>query len=238
MGRLADYHAADHISAETDADPYTRPAFSLRNRLRRLMWNLCWLLLYRPSPRPLHVWRAVLLRLFGASLGPDCHFYPASRIWAPWNLVCADHVAVADGVEIYNPSPIQIDTHVILSQGCYLCGASHDYNHPDFPLIAYRMHIEAYAWICARAAVAPGVHVGEGAVLGLGSVALRDLKPWTVYSGNPAAERLPRRKPSPHGAEARLECAETHPGAAQSPLMQPNQSQPDPDPSNHPRDLA
>jgi putative colanic acid biosynthesis acetyltransferase WcaF len=34
--------------------------------------------------------------------------------------------------------------------------------------------------------VSPGVNVGEGAVLGLGSMANRDLDPWTVYSGAPA----------------------------------------------------
>jgi putative colanic acid biosynthesis acetyltransferase WcaF len=227
MGRLADYHAAEHISAKDHADAYTRPAFSLRNRLRRLVWNLCWLLLYRPSPRPLHGWRTALLRLFGATLGPDCHFYPASRIWAPWNLVCADHVAVADGAEIYNPSPIQIDTHVILSQGCYLCGATHDYNHPDFPLIAYRMHLEGYAWICARASVAPGVRVGEGAVLGLGAVALRDLRPWTVYSGNPAVARMPRRRAGTDGTSALEESEKTCPDAIEIPIEPPATHPPD-----------
>ena len=158
MARQVDYRA--NVSDAPDA--YTRPAFSLSNRLRRLVWNITWALLYRLSPRPLHAWRAMLLRLFGAKLGPDCHFYPKSKVWAPWNLVCADHVAAADGVEIYNPSPIQLDSHVILSQDCYLCGATHDYNHPDFSLLAYRMHIHGYAWICARASVAPGVNVGEG----------------------------------------------------------------------------
>ena len=38
---------------------------------------------YRPSPRPFHFWRAFLLRCFGAKLGPHCHFYPKSRVWAP-----------------------------------------------------------------------------------------------------------------------------------------------------------
>lgn len=184
MPRPADYRADQHIT--TGNDPYTRPAFSFSNRAARLLWSITWLLLYRPSPRPLHAWRAVLLRLFGATLGSDCHFYPASRVWAPWNLRCADHVAAGDGVEIYNPSPMTLGSHVILSQDCYLCGATHDYNDPAFPLIAYAMTIEPYAWICARASVAPGVRVGEGAVLGLGSVATRDLEPWTVYSGNPA----------------------------------------------------
>jgi len=184
MPRQADYRADEHIT--TGHDPYTRPAFSLGNRAARMLWNLTWLLLYRPSPRPFHAWRAMLLRLFGAKLGPDCHFYPASRVWAPWNLRCEDHVAAGDGVEIYNPSLMRFGSHVILSQDCYLCGATHDYNDPAFPLLAYSMTIEPYAWICARASVAPGIRIGEGAVLGLGSIAARDLEPWTVYSGNPA----------------------------------------------------
>jgi putative colanic acid biosynthesis acetyltransferase WcaF len=186
MPRRPDYIASEHIGEEYGRDAYTRPAFSRRNRARRLLWNICWAIFYRLSPRPFHAWRAMLLRLFGATLGPDCHFYPRSRVWAPWNLHCADHVAAADGVEIYNPSLLELESHVILSQDSYLCGATHDYNNPDFPLLSYRMRIERYAWICARASVSPGVRVGEGAVLGLGSVATRDLEPWTVYSGHPA----------------------------------------------------
>lgn len=194
MARIVDYRASDHISADKHKDSYTRPAFSVANRARRLVWNTCWLLFYRTSPRPFHAWRAGMLRLFGAKLGPDVHFYPGARIWAPWNLICEDHVSVADGAEIYNPSPMEFASHVILSQGCYVCGATHDYDDPDFPLLSYRMRIEAYAWICARASVAPGVHVGEGAVLGLGSVATRDLEPWTVYSGHPAVALRPRKR--------------------------------------------
>ncbi len=133
MARPADYRASDHLGAEHGADAYTRPAFPLGNRARRAVWNVCWWLLYRPSPRIFHAWRSGLLRLFGARLGPDCHFYPGSRVWAPWNLDCADHVAAGDGVEIYNPSPMRLESHVILSQNCYLCGATHDYNDPAFP---------------------------------------------------------------------------------------------------------
>ncbi len=201
MRRAPDYHAGEH-APDPGGDAYTRPAFPLSNRARRAVWNLCWLLLYRPSPRPLHRWRALLLRLFGAQLGPHCHFYPGSRVWAPWNLRCEDHVAAGDGAEIYNPALIELRSHVILSQNSYLCGATHDYNDPAFPLLAFRMRVERYAWICARAAVAPGVHVGEGAVLGLGAVATRDLQPWTVYSGNPAQPQRNRTPPPDLAREA------------------------------------
>jgi putative colanic acid biosynthesis acetyltransferase WcaF len=194
MAREVHYNAAEHIPAESAADPYLRPAFSLRDRLRRLVWNICWSLLYRLSPRPFHAWRSLLLRLFGATLGPNCHFYPRSKVWAPWNLICAGQVTAGDGAEIYNPAPITLGSHAILSQGAYLCGATHDYDDPAFPLLAYAMEVGAYAWICARASVAPGVQVAEGAVLGLGSVATRNLDPWTVYAGAPAVKVKERQR--------------------------------------------
>jgi putative colanic acid biosynthesis acetyltransferase WcaF len=193
MPRSPDYRASDHIAVHPGEDAYTRPAFSLRNRTARLLWHTCWLLLYRPSPRPFHSWRSLLLRLFGATTGPRC--YPGSKVWAPWNLVCADQVTAGDGVEIYNPATITCGSHVIFSQGSYICGATHDCDDPAFPLLAYRMSFGAYAWICARACVGPGVNVGEGAVLGLGSVATRDLAPWTIYAGNPAQPIRPRNHP-------------------------------------------
>jgi putative colanic acid biosynthesis acetyltransferase WcaF len=201
MPKQIHYNASEHISAETAAAPYLRPAFSLRDRLRRLNWNICWALLYRTSPRPLHSWRASLLRLFGATMGPNCHFYPRSKVWAPWNLICADQVTAGDGAEIYNPAPVTLGSHAILSQDAYVCAATHDYDDPAFPLIAYAMTIGPYAWVCARASVAPGVNIGEGAVLGLGSVATRSLDAWTVYAGVPAVKVKERRQfpviPSP-----------------------------------------
>lgn len=194
MPKQVSYNAADHISPETAEDAYLRPAFSASNRLRRLLWHTCWLLLYRTSPRPLHGWRSTLLRAFGATMGPNCHFYPASKVWAPWNLVCADQVTAGDEAEIYNPAPMRFGSHVIVSQGAYLCGATHDFDDPAFPLLAYEMTFGAYCWICAKACVGPGVNVGEGAVLGLASVASRDLEPWGIYAGMPAVKVKERKR--------------------------------------------
>ena len=194
MARQAHYNSAEHIPAETAADPYNRPAFSRSNRLRRLGWNVCWLLLFRPSLRPMFAWRAALLRGFGARLGSGCKFYPAARIHSPWNLECEDLVAAGDGVEIYNPAPLWIGSHAILSQGAYVCGATHDFDAAAFPLLSYAMRIGPYAWVCARAIIGPGVEVGEGAVLGLGSVATRNLEPWGVYAGSPAVRIKDRQQ--------------------------------------------
>ncbi|CAN5701829.1 hypothetical protein BH10ACI4_BH10ACI4_38570 [soil metagenome] len=194
MAKEIHYNAADHISAESAADPYLRPAFSVNDRVRRLAWGICWSIFYRFSPRPFHGWRSLLLKAFGAKMGPNCHFYPGSKVWAPWNLICADQVTAADGAEIYNPAPMTFGSHAILSQGAYLCGATHDFDDPGFPLLAYAMRVGAYSWVCARASVAPGVQIEEGAVLGLGSVATRNLEAWTVYAGAPAVKVKERRR--------------------------------------------
>jgi putative colanic acid biosynthesis acetyltransferase WcaF len=50
------------------------------------------------------------------------------------------------------------------------------------------MGFGAYSWVCARASVAPGVSLQDGAVLGLGSVATRNLDAWTIYAGVPAVK--------------------------------------------------
>ena len=168
------------------SDPYLAPSFPVGNRVMRLAWGVVYAVLFRPSPRPMHAWRSFLLRCFGAKMGPSCHIYPGAKIWAPWNLFCGYQATVADGATVYNPKPIRLGTHAIISQEAYLCGATHDYEDPGFPLVASEICIGSYAWVCARATVQPGVSLGEGAVLALGSVATRNLDAWTVYAGVPA----------------------------------------------------
>ena len=174
-------------AGEATEDPTLRASYSVKNRLARLLWGVTYVLLYRPSPRPAHRWRVALLRLFGAKMGERCHFYAKVRIWAPWNLVCEDRVSAGDDAELYNPSPFYFGSHAIVSQGAYICGATHLYNHPEFPLVSMPMRFGgAYSWVCAKAIVSPGVNLGNGAVLGLGAIATRDLEPFGVYAGVPA----------------------------------------------------
>ncbi len=183
-----------HLTESAEDDPHRSPSFPTQLRIARFTWTICSAVFYRLSPRPFHGWRTMLLRIFGAKMGANCHFYPTSRVWAPWNLICADQVTAGDGVEIYNPLPVRLGSHAILSQNAYLCGATHDSDNPEFPLLEYAMEVGAYAWVCARASVAPGVHLGEGAVLGLASVATRDLEPWSVYAGVPAVKVKDRKR--------------------------------------------
>jgi putative colanic acid biosynthesis acetyltransferase WcaF len=90
-------------------------------------------------------------------------------------------------------APVRLGRYVVVSQRAHLCAGSHRVDDEYFQLIAKPITIKDNAWIAAEAFVGPGVTVGEGAVLGARGVAFEDLNPWTVYVGNPAAVKRPRK---------------------------------------------
>jgi len=175
------------------ANPYFGPSFSLQNRIARGVWGAVYALAFRPSPRPLHAWRAFLLRLFGARLGRNVHVHSLARIWAPWNLEVGDNVGIADSVIIYNMAQIRIGSFSTVSTGSHLCGGSHDIDSANFQLIAGPIDIAPYVWICAEAFIAQNVCIPEGAVIAARAVVTGSPPdPWTVYAGVPA--RAVRRR--------------------------------------------
>lgn len=179
-------------------DPFTQPSFSLGNRLARGLWGMVWLLLFRPSPRPLHAWRRALLRGFGARLGRDVNVHANVRVWAPWQLTVGDRVGIANGVTLYNMAPLTIGSGCVVSQGAHLCGGTHDIDSPNFQLVAKPIALAEDVWVCADAFVGPGVRVARGCVLGARAVVMRSIdEPWTVWAGNPAVRKKTRRPKDP-----------------------------------------
>jgi len=170
---------------EINTNTHEGPSFGIGNRLGRMAWSMVHGLFFRFSPRPLHSWRAFLLRLFGAHVGRGVHVYAGVRIWAPWNVRLADGAGIADGVTLYSQGRISIGRRAVISQGVHLCTGTHDYERSGFPLITEPISIGDYAWLAAEAFVHPGVTIGEGAVIGARSVVTKDMPAWTVCAGHP-----------------------------------------------------
>lgn len=158
---------------------------SFANRIGRALWSVAYVLLFRPSPYFLGGWRTFLLRCFGAKLG-FARFAPSSKVWAPWLLQCGDHVYVDERVNLYNAFGIELGDRVIISQGSFLCTASHDYTRSDYPLIGQKIEVRNDVWVAADAFIAPGVTLGDGAVVGARAVVTADVAAWCVVAGNPA----------------------------------------------------
>jgi putative colanic acid biosynthesis acetyltransferase WcaF len=108
------------------------------------------------------------------------------KIKFPWRLTIGNHVWIGEDTWIDNLANVTIENHVCLSQGVYLCTGNHNWNHPNFQLIPAPIYIQEGSWIAAKSVIGPGVTIGKGAVLALGSVTGRSLEANIVYSGNPA----------------------------------------------------
>lgn len=159
---------------------------SLSNKLLRGLWGVVWFCLFRMSPAPLHAWRRLLLRVFGAKVGSGSAIYPGVRVWAPWNLSIGRAVTVGDRAELYCVARITIGDGAIISQRAHLCGASHDVNSPAFDLVAGDITVEANVWVAAEAFVGPGIILKHGAVVAARAVVTKDVEALSVVAGNPA----------------------------------------------------
>lgn len=167
--------------------PLTRcPPPSLADKLRRGVWQITYQLAFRLTPIPLHAWRRLVLRLFGASIGPGCAIYPSARIWAPWNLIAKRGVTIGPLVNVYNVAAVELDEGVIVSQGCHLCTATHDHLSEDFSLMTGPITVGPNAWIAADAFVAPGISIGRSAVVGARSTVTRPVPEYSIVAGSPA----------------------------------------------------
>ena len=157
------------------------------HRLKRFLWELIWLFLFRPTPRwCLNGWRCWLLRLFGAKIGKNVRIQGSAKIWQPWKLIIDDYSWIDGGVSLYSVDDIVIGSNVVVSESAFICTASHDIHSPVFELITKPIFIQNYAWICARATVLMGATVGEGSVVAAGAVVTKSIESWTVVGGNPA----------------------------------------------------
>lgn len=162
-------------------------ALSRKHQIVRLLWGIIWCLFARPLPRSMGSgWKRFLLRLFGARIHPTAVVYSSAKVYYPANLVMDRYACLASNVDCYNVAPIKIGANSTVSQGAYLCTASHDITNPLNPLITAPIVIEDQAWIAAGAFVGMGCTIGQGAVIGARAAVFKDVEPWIVVGGNPA----------------------------------------------------
>lgn len=174
------------MSGQLDLSQYHN-TLSRKHQTIRLLWTVTWSLLAKPLPRSIGSgWKRFLLKLFGAQIDSTAVVYSSARIYYPPNLIMEKYSCIASDVDCYNVAPVRIGANATVSQGAFLCTASHDITDPHNRLITAPIIIEDQVWIAAAAFVGMGVTIGEGAVVGARAAVFKDVEPWTVVGGNPA----------------------------------------------------
>ena len=152
----------------------------------RQIWNVVWFLFCRFTPAPFHIWRILILKLFGAKIKFNVRIYSSCKIFRPWNLIMDNNSWLGRNVDCYSYDKIFIGEKSIISQNTFLCTGSHDYNSKNFELITAPIVIESNVWVSSRVFVGPGVTIKNNCVILACSVVTKNTEQNYVYAGNPA----------------------------------------------------
>jgi acetyltransferase-like isoleucine patch superfamily enzyme len=88
---------------------------------------------------------------------------------------------------------IKIGNGTIIAHKVEILTRNHNYNSDDLQSIPYDRRyiikpvvIEDNCWIGSNVCILPGVTIGEGSIIGMGSVVTKDIPKYSVATGNPA----------------------------------------------------
>lgn len=129
------------------------------------------------------------------SIGIGSEIGSGVRIKAGFNgkIIIGENVLIDDYSFISSHTLISIDNNTMISAVCYIV----DFNHM-IPLAdkKSRSDIRSYrskkivigknVWIGTHSVILPGVHIGDYAVVGAGSIVTKDVPAGAVVAGNPA----------------------------------------------------
>jgi len=97
------------------------------------------------------------------------------------------------GVMVAAAELVEIGDHCMLANGCFVSDASHRFDDPDRPVPWQGFtsrgptRLGDNVWCGANVVITSGVTVGERCVIGANSVVTRDLPPFSLAAGAPAA---------------------------------------------------
>jgi putative colanic acid biosynthesis acetyltransferase WcaF len=140
---------------------------------RSFLVHILWFLtnnLFFNSFIPFNSLKIKTLRVFGARIGNNLIIKNYVKIKFPWKLVIGDNVWIGEEVWIDNISNVTIESNCCISQGVYICTASHNFKRETFDLMTESIIIGQSSWIGAKSIILLGAKVPKNSFVKAGSI--------------------------------------------------------------------
>lgn len=167
------------------------------NRLANILGDFELMLLRWVGHIPIRFVRIFFYRLAGVKIGTGstihmwCNFFNPGRIEIGSDTIIGDH-AFLDGRAL-----LKIGSHVDIASRVMIYNSEHDVHSEDFHAIEEPVIIEDYVFIGPGVIIQPGVKIGKGAIVCAGAVVVKDVDPFVMVGGVPAAKIGERRNHDP-----------------------------------------
>lgn len=163
--------------------PFDVIGHAFKNPYHALLQSMMNWVIFEPiAPRMFRPW---LMRRMGCKVGKG--------------VFIGDHVIV----DLSHSDLITLDEHAHVAGGCRLLCHQRNlkgyYQGDDYAKLGYVLkpiHLCKGSLIGMETFVMPGVTIGEGAIIGAGSLVTKDIPAWTIATGRPAKviKEIPQRE--------------------------------------------
>ena len=133
--------------------------------------------------------RIACIQIF-KSTGKDINVERGASFGSGKNIEIGDYSGLGENCQV--PDNIKIGRDVMMGPDVLIIGKNHEFENMQIPMRlqgskdAPPVFIGDDVWIGARVIILPGVNIGEGAIVGVGSIVTKDIPSYAICVGNPA----------------------------------------------------
>lgn len=123
--------------------------------------------------------------------GEGAHVANGVKINMPGRVILKDYANIGKGTMINSSGGLYVGRYSGISYDCVIWTGEHRYRGSkaipfDQCLDLKPVVIHDFVWIGTNVKIPPGKNIGEGAIVGMGSVIGKDVPPLAIMFGNPA----------------------------------------------------
>ena len=170
----------------------------LSDKIRRNTCFFLYFLIARRLPCSYFRWggsffksiRVFLARQLLASCGENVNIESGADFYWGNNVYLGNHSDLGIDCEIHGET--HIGDHTIMGPQVAIWTGNHGISRTDIPMMYQEstpeepVWIGNDVWIGSRSIILKGVHIGDHAVIGAGSVVTKNVPAWAIVAGNPA----------------------------------------------------
>lgn len=131
------------------------------------------------------------VKILGGEIGKNVTLYPGIKINPARNIKIGEKVNLAWGVLITTGGGVEIGERTMIGFRTMIISSNHIIPPKSQTIFGsgheeQKITIKNDVWIGANCMILPGVTIGEGAVVGAGSIVTKDIPPYAICVGSPA----------------------------------------------------
>ncbi len=133
-----------------------------------------------------------LYRSFGA-VGDKVQIHESCIFNHNANICFGNNISIQRNCSFSGHGGITIGNGTIIAHDVEIFSGEHNYNSEDLNYLPFderfvyeKVEIGEYVWIGSHVVILPGIKIGNGAVVGVGSIVTKDVPELAIVGGNPA----------------------------------------------------